>query len=131
MFYPHSGGRTTFKWPTNHQLRINGCVTCELLAVPNCFDSKGEPCLIVMKDGNTTDLTVGCYAGLEAYLCDNLGIQFIELTIYNYNKQSSPFSNKGGSGLLVFDGEGHMVGILHTGMLKGGSQHVTFATPAG
>jgi hypothetical protein len=49
MFYPQSGGRMTFKFPTNRQLRINGCVTRELLAVLDCFDSNGEPCLIVMK----------------------------------------------------------------------------------
>jgi hypothetical protein len=77
MFYPQSGSRMMFKWPTNHQLRINGCVTRELLAVPNCFDSNGEPCLIVMKDSNTTNLTVGCYTGLKAYLCDDLGIKSI------------------------------------------------------
>ena len=127
MFYPQSTGRTTFKYPTNRQLRINGWVTRELLAAPDCFDSNGEPCLIVMKDGNTTDLTVGRYS---AYLCDNLGVESIELAIYNYDKQSGPFSAKGDSGSLIFDGEGHMVGILHSGMPKGGSSHITYATPA-
>jgi hypothetical protein len=83
MFYPQ---RMTFKWPTNCQLRINNCVMCELLAVPNCFDSDGEPCLIVMKNSNTTDLMVRCYAGLEAYLCDDLCIESIELAIYDYDK---------------------------------------------
>ena len=130
MFYPQSGGRTTFKWRTNHQLRINGCLTRELLAVPDRFDSNGEPCLIVMKNGNATDLTVGCYASLEAYLCDDLGVESIELAIYNYDKKSGSFSAKGDSGSLIFDGEGRMVGIIHSGMPKGGNNHVTFATPA-
>ncbi len=125
-----SGGRTTFEWPANRQLRINGCVTRELLAVPDCFDSNGEPCLIVMKDGNTTDLTVGRYAGLEAYTCDKFGVESRELAIYNYNKQSGAFAAKGDSGSLIFDGEGRMVGILHSGMPIGGSNHVTYATPA-
>jgi hypothetical protein len=83
-----------------------------------------------MKDGNTTDLTVGRYAGLEAYLCDELGVESIELPIYNYDKQSGPFSAKGDSGSLIFDGNGKMVGILHSGMPKGRSNHVTYATPA-
>jgi hypothetical protein len=129
MFHPQSGGRTTFKWPTNRQLRINGCVTRELLAVPDCFDSSGEPCLLVMKDGNTTNLTVRRYSGLEAYLCDDLGVESIELAIYNYDKQSGPLSAKD-SGSLVFNDQGHMVGILHSGMPKGGSNHVTYATPS-
>lgn len=59
MLYPQSGGRTVFKFPINGLLRINGWVPRELLAHPDCFDSNGEPCLIVMKDGNTPDLTVG------------------------------------------------------------------------
>jgi hypothetical protein len=119
-----------FKWPTNRQLRINGCVTRQLLAVPDRFDSSGKPCLLVMKDGNTTDLMVGRYSGLEAYLCDDLGVESIELAIYNYDKQSGPFSAKGNLGSLVFDGQGHMVGILHSGMPNCGSKHVTYATPA-
>ena len=130
MFYPQSTGRTTFKFPANRQLRINGWLTRELLAVPDCYDSNSEPCLIVMKDGNTTDFTVGRYAGLEAYTCDDLDVESIELAIYNYDRQSGPFSAKGDSGSLIFDGEGRMVGILHSGMPKGGSNHVTYATPA-
>jgi hypothetical protein len=130
MFYPNSNGRTDFKFPSDRQLRIQGCVTPELLTSPDCYDSNGEPCLIVMKDGNTTNLTVGGLAGMEAYTCDVFGIESIELAIYNYNKQSGPFSAKGDSGSLIFDGEGRMVGILHSGMPKGASNHVTYASPA-
>ena len=130
MFCPQSGGRITFKFPTNRQLRIKGCVSREHLAAPDCLDSNGEPCLVVMKDGNTTDLTVGRYAGLEAYLCDGLGVESVELAVYNYDRQSGSFSDKGDSGSLIFDGEGQMVGIVHSGMPKGESNHVTYATPA-
>ncbi|KAH9063587.1 hypothetical protein EDB87DRAFT_1777302 [Lactarius vividus] len=110
MFYAQSAGRAVFKFPTNRQLRIDGCVTRELLAVPNCFDGNGEPCLVVMKGGNATDLTVGRYAGLEAYLCDDLGVESIELASKTTISRS-------------------MVGILHSGMPKGGTNHVTYATP--
>ena len=130
MFYPLNNSRTVFKYPPNRQHRITGWVTRERLAKPDYFDSNGESCLIVMKDGNTTDLTVGRYAGLEAYLCDELGQESRELAIYNYNMQSGDFSAKGDSGSLVFDGEGNMVGLLHSGTPKGGSIHVTYATPA-
>ncbi|KAI6147674.1 hypothetical protein BKA82DRAFT_1003578 [Pisolithus tinctorius] len=130
MFYPQSGGRTVFKFPINGLLRINGWVPRELLAHPDCFDNNGEPCLIVMKDGNTTDLTVGRFAGLEAYLCDELGVESIELAIYNYDRNSGPFFPKGDSGSLIFGGEGHMVGIPPSWMGKDRSNHVTYATPA-
>ncbi|KAJ6463355.1 hypothetical protein C8R45DRAFT_1055836 [Mycena sanguinolenta] len=115
MFYPRSNGRTTFEYPPNRQLRMSGCLSKELLAAPDCYDSNGEPCLIVMKDGNTTDLTVGHYAGLEAHLCNDLGVESIELAFYNYDRTSGPFSAEGDSGSLIFDG---------------GSTHVTYATPA-
>jgi hypothetical protein len=48
-----------------------------------------------MKDSNTTNLTVGHYAGLEAYICNELGIESMELAIYNYNNQSSPVLSRG------------------------------------
>ncbi|KAG2007121.1 hypothetical protein CC2G_014839 [Coprinopsis cinerea AmutBmut pab1-1] len=55
-----------------------------------------------MKVGNTTDLTVGRYAGLEAFVCDSLGVESIELAI----------------------------GILHSGIVNGNNSLVTYATPA-
>ncbi|KAH7887054.1 hypothetical protein F5I97DRAFT_1936606 [Phlebopus sp. FC_14] len=108
MYYPQSAGGTVFKFPANRQPRTNGRATREPLANPDCSDSNGEPCPTAMKDGNTTD----------------------QFAIYNYDKQSGPFSAKDDSGSLIFDGMGHMVGILHSGMAKGGSSHVTYATPA-
>lgn len=130
LFYPQSGGRMTFKWPPGGQLRIKGWVMCELLANPDCYDSNGEQCLIIMKEGNTTDLTVGRYASLESYLCSKLSIKSIKLTIYNYNELSSLFSTKGNSGSLVFNGQGQMVSILHSGMLLGRTSHITYTFPA-
>lgn len=100
MFYANNNTKTVFKNPPNRQLKVTGWVERESLANPDCFDSNGEPCLIVLKDGNTSDVTVGRYAGLEAYLCDELGQESRELAIYNYNKQSGDFSAKGDSGSL-------------------------------
>ncbi|KAJ7900280.1 hypothetical protein B0H14DRAFT_3080626 [Mycena olivaceomarginata] len=117
MFYPNSNSKTVFKFPSDRLLRLRDCVSANLLASPDCYDDNGEPCLIVMKDGNTTDLTVGRFVGLEAYTCDEFGIESIELAIYNYNKH-------------IFAGDGRLVGILHSGMPKGASNHVTYATPA-
>lgn len=130
MFYAKNGGGAGFRCLAFRQLWINGFLTRKLLAKPNCFDNNKEPCLVVTKDGNATDLTVGRYAGLEAYLCDYSGVESIELPIYNYNMRSGSFSAKGDSGALVFDCLGRMVGIIHSGMPKGSSNHVTYATPA-
>lgn len=131
MFYPQSNTRTAFKYPDARKLKIQGVVTRELLANPDLFDSENRPCLIVGKDGTKTGLTFGRYAGLESFLCDELGVESIELGIYNWGKNSGVFADKGDSGALVWDSNGRVVGQLHSGESKGGSSnsHVTYATP--
>ena len=130
MFYPQSGGRTSFKYPAFRKLKIEGVVTRELLANPDLYDSEGRACLIVGKDGTKTGLTFGRYAGLVSFLCDELGVESIELGIYTWGK-NGVFSDKGDSGALVWDGLGRIVGQLHSGQSKGGSTnyHIAYATP--
>jgi hypothetical protein len=135
MFYPQ-GGATTFKFPRGRKLRIVGCATKEDLATPTEFDSEGEHCYIVGKDGNTTGLTVGRYAGLVSFTRNDGGIVSVELSMYNsgLGNAADVFSAKGDSGSLVWhmeDGEGYIVGQLHSGANKGGEtgNHVTYCTP--
>ena len=135
MFCPLGGGATTFKFPEERKLRIDGCATKEDLANPAEFDSEGQRCLIVGKDGNATDLTIGRYAGLVSFTLNDVGIESVELGIYNSGvKSAKAFSAKGDSGALVWhttNGKARIVGQLHCGMNKGGStsNHVTYCTP--
>ncbi len=86
------GGPPTFKFPVGRKLRIEGCCSKEELAKPTEFDSEGQPCFIVGKDGNTTDLTVGRFAGLVSFTLNEIGIESIELGIYNSGvKNAEPF----------------------------------------
>ncbi|KAJ3907680.1 hypothetical protein F5879DRAFT_919680 [Lentinula edodes] len=64
MFNPPGGGSTTFKFPYDRKLRIEGCATKEDLSHPAESDSEGQHCLMVGKNGNTTDLTIGRYETL-------------------------------------------------------------------
>ncbi|KAJ7511799.1 hypothetical protein B0H11DRAFT_2371103 [Mycena galericulata] len=135
MFYPVADGPTTFKFPEGRKLRIEGCATKEDLANPAEFDSEGQRCLIVGKDGNSTDLTVGRYAGLVSFIQNEAGIESVELGIYNSGlKTAEVFSKKGDSGSLVWhttNGKARIVGQLHFGVNKGGStsNHVSYCTP--
>lgn len=135
MFYLLGSGPTTFKFPEGRKLRIEGCATEEDLTNPAELDSEGQPCLIVGKDGNTTDLTVGRYAGLESFTQNEVGIESVELGIYNSGVMGAEvFSAKGDSGSLVWhpkNGKARIVGQLHSGQHKGGStsNHVTYCTP--
>ncbi|ETW80721.1 hypothetical protein HETIRDRAFT_115919 [Heterobasidion irregulare TC 32-1] len=99
------------------------------------YTSDGCRCLIVGKDGNATDLTVGRYAGLVLFTRNEVGIESVELGIYNSGvKCVEVFSAKGDSGSLVWhtkNGQARIVGQLHSGHNKGGStsNHVTYCTP--
>ncbi|KAL5523207.1 hypothetical protein ACEPAF_1474 [Sanghuangporus sanghuang] len=121
MFCPRGGGATTFKFPRGRKLRIMGCATKEDLANPT--------------EGNTTDLTVGRYAGLVSFTLNDVGIVSVELGIYNSGlKNAEVFSAKGDSGSIVWhtkDGKAFIVGQLHSGENKGGStsNHVAYCTP--
>ncbi|CAE6509005.1 unnamed protein product [Rhizoctonia solani] len=130
MFWPNKSNRSGIKFPHDRLLRIQGVVTRELLATPDCYDENGDPLYIVGKNGNTTGFTTGRYSGLEAYLCDESGRESIEVAIYNYSRMSGNFSAKGDSGSLIFTGDGRMLAILHSGMPKGCYSHVTYGTPA-
>ncbi|KAF8266875.1 hypothetical protein EI94DRAFT_1786730 [Lactarius quietus] len=132
MFYPSSAGATTFKFPEERKLRIEGCATKEDLANPAGFDSEGQRCLIVGKDGNSTDLTVGRYAGLVSFTRNEVGIESVELGIYDSGvKSAEAFSAKGDSGWHTTKGKARIVGQLHSGFNKGGStgNYVTYCTP--
>ena len=99
MFHSVADGATTFKYPSGRKLKISGCASKEDLAVPAEFDIQGERCLMVGKDGNATDLTVGRYAGLESFTFNPAGVVSRELAIYNSGKKAiEVFSAKGDSG---------------------------------
>lgn len=122
--------RTGLKFPSNLRLKIREALTPELLATPDCLGDNGDPLYIVGKNGSTTGLTAGRYSMLEAYLCDEFGVESTEVAVYNFNKMSGNFSEHGDSGSLIWTGDGRMVAILHSGMPKGMSSHVTYGTPA-
>ena len=61
-----------------------------------------------LKDGCATDLTIERYANLGPFLCDEDGVESIELAIYSYDKKAGAFSVKGDSGSLIFDGLGRI-----------------------
>ena len=107
----------------------------EDLAHPAKTDGEGQHCLMVSKYGNTTDLTVGCYAGLVSFTQNDISMESIKLGIYNSgNKTAEVFSAKGDLGSLIWhmtNSKACIVGQLHSEYNKGGStsNHVTYCTP--
>lgn len=133
LFYPLGGGSTTFQFPHQRKLRIEGCTTEEELAKPEGFDCESQHCIMVGKDGNTTGLTVGRYAGLKSFTRNPAGVVSVELGIYNV-VTSDFFASKGDSGSLVWhmaNGKPRIFGQLHAGNNRGGltKNYITYCTP--
>jgi len=128
FFYPNSANPHSFEYPPNHLFRIQGCVDAEGIKNPYFYDELGNPCFIVAKEGQTTDLTFGRFSECEAYVASDLAGSSWEVAIFNFAKEN--FSYKGDSGSCIFNAEGKMVAFLHSGMPRGMSSHVTFGTPA-
>ena len=136
MFYHENNPNAPFKYPIERDLRIEGVVSPELLANPSRVDDENRPCLVVGKDGTATGLTFGRYAGLESFVCDSNGVESVALGFYNRGKWGdrnfAAFADKGDSGALLWDGDGHAVGQLHSAQFKdsASSCYIAYATPA-
>lgn len=113
------------------KLRLRGAVKREDLSNPIGVDEFGNARTIVGKDGSTTALTWGNFVGVEAYLCDAFGRESHELAVYNGSKTDrNNFCGKGDSGAPIWTVNGEILGFLHSGMPRGFSNHVAYATPA-
>lgn len=93
------------------------------------MDENGNAGFIVAKDGQSTDLTFGRCSELEAYTCDEFEHDSWEVAVLNFSKKHGNFSAKGDSGAAIFNAEGKLVAILHSGMPRGMSNYVTFGAP--
>ncbi|KAG0695154.1 hypothetical protein DFH29DRAFT_880231 [Suillus ampliporus] len=68
MFCPLGGGSTTFKFPNERKLRVEGCATKEDLTHSAEFDSQGQHCLIVKQRWQHYYWPhCGCYASLVSF----------------------------------------------------------------
>ena len=124
---------TPFKYPRDRLLRIRGIASEELLRDPRIHNDKNDRRgITVLKDGNTTGLTIGHIAGMVSFVRGTEGMESIELGVYNVDREEV-FSKEGDSGSLVVDVHGRMVGLMHAGtmmeMSDGSEMDVTYVTP--
>jgi hypothetical protein len=100
---------------------------------PKMYDQNGDACIIVLKRGRTTGLTVGrattFVSYTRKYVSDNNTAVSKELMILSFDQSSGVFSAKGDSGSVVVDGAGRVVGILTGGSGATDSTDVTYVTP--
>ncbi|KAJ2914835.1 hypothetical protein MD484_g5580, partial [Candolleomyces efflorescens] len=131
-FNPNGANPPGFKYPTNHLFRLSGFVDAAALSEPYSLDENNYPCFTVAKVGQSTDFTFGRQSELEAWTCSDLVGESWEVAFFNWGGRPSKhgdFSAKGDSGAAIFNAEGKVVAMLHSGLSHGGSNYVTFGTP--
>jgi hypothetical protein len=125
----------SFKYPDNRRLPLRGTIPDQQMRHPDVFDVNREPCLLVMKSGNTTGTTLGRANGVfsivrEYYPRDmNINQTSMEWTIFGYDRKSGAFSEPGDSGSIIADIKGRIGGMLTGGSGKTEALDITYATP--
>jgi hypothetical protein len=94
------------------------------------LDEAQEPCLIVIKSGSKTGVTIGRATGVYSYVRTLTNEVSKEWAIIKYDKNSPDFSDTGDSGSLVVDGCGRIGGMITGGSgPEDGPIDITYATP--
>ena len=123
----------TFEYPDDRLLQLRGVISEELLRSPDMVDHDGEACLLVVKNGNATGVTIGRATGIFSYIRQYFVNQThqtsMEWAILPYDNDSKAFSAPGDSGSIIADGLGRIGGLLTGGVGKTEYTDITYATP--
>lgn len=124
---------TSFEYPLDRLLPLQGVVKDDELCHPTTLDANGEPCLLVIKSGTSTGVTIGRASVMMSFVREyfpNSDCQTsMELAIYPYSHKDGAFSAPGDSGSIIADPTGRIVGLLTGGSGQKDSIDVTYATP--
>lgn len=99
--YPRNDCKISFKYPLDHLL-LHGMISEELISKPEALDSTGDRCILVIKNGTSTGVTIGRATGIQSFVRDDdTGEVSREWAIYNYDSKSGVFSAPGDSGSIL------------------------------
>jgi hypothetical protein len=131
--YPRLDAASTFKYPDDRLLRLRSVLSEKLMRRPDMLDIDGESCLLVVKNGHTTGVTIGRATGIFSYVRkyyeNSTHETSMEWAILPYDNKSGVFSAPGDSGSIIADGLGRIGGLLTGGAGKTASSDITYATP--
>ena len=133
MTNTHPTDPNAFEYPPDHLLPLRGTISTAELRRPTTVDENGDPCLMVLKRGIATDVTIGrgnnffsfvrhYFKGKEPQTCK-------EWPILPYDQKSKAFSGQGDSGAVVVDGRGRISGLITSGSGDTDEFDITYATP--
>jgi hypothetical protein len=127
--YPNPRNAHSFTYPNDRLLMLKGTSPDEEMRHPTALDQNNDPCLMVIKRGNTTGLTVGrannIYSYVRNYYDGAKAETSKEWAIFPFDSKSGAFSDRGDSGSVIVNG------LLTSGAGATPSSDVTYATPMG
>jgi hypothetical protein len=65
---PHPEGRSSLKYPVSGLLQVKGIVKEDEIHHPTPLGANGEVCLIVIKNGRSTGVTIGRGTSTESFV---------------------------------------------------------------
>ncbi|KAL4077475.1 hypothetical protein J3A83DRAFT_4388852 [Scleroderma citrinum] len=119
--YPHPANRPSFTYPTNCLLLFYDTIPDEEMWKPSLRtrDHDNEPCIMVVKRGYASGLTVRRLNTIRSFtrvlIQGQPGQMSKEVTVLPRNTKSGPFSWPGDLGSAVIDGKGRLAGLLTGG----------------
>jgi hypothetical protein len=131
--YPHAETRAKFKYPRGGLMQLQDFVKDDELRRPTMLDENGEECLIVVKNGTTTGVTLGRATSIESFVREYKDYAIhstsMQVAVYPYSHKDRAFSAPGDSGSLVGDANSRIVGMLTGGAGQTDSTDVTYVSP--
>ena len=133
MMNTHPTDPNGFEYPPDHLLPLQGTISTAELRRPTTVDENGDPCLMVLKRGNATDVTIGrgnnVFSFVRHYFKGKEPQTSKEWPILPYDQKSKAFSGQGDSGAVVVDGRGRIGGLITSGSGDTDEFDITYATP--
>lgn len=130
----HGDANWEFQYPHGGLLPLRGIITDHVMHNPDMWDSYGQPCLLVVKNGTATGTTIGRANGVfsiirEYFIDMSISQTSMEWAIINYDSKSEVFSEPGDSGSIIADIRGRIGGMITSGSGQKTSSDMTYATP--
>ena len=131
--YPDAETCTNFKYPHGGLMQLRDFIKDGELRHPTMLDANGEHCLIVVKNGVATGVTLGRATGIESFVREYkdyaISSTSMEIAVYSYGHKDGPFSAPGDSGSVLGDANSRIVGMLIGGTGQTDFTDVTYVSP--
>jgi len=133
MMFPNSKNKKNFSYPLDRLLKVNEIIPDSDMRKLPMVDDNDQKCLIVLKRGNGTGLTLGRANGIKSftrsYFHNTPPKVSKEWAILPYNEKLSPFAAPGDSGAAIIDCLGRLGGLLTGGSGVSESGLIVYTTP--